>query len=54
MWSRLLFREGLSSRTWATLTMRSYLGYLIRSGHPVPSPDLVEVPKAPRVTGRVT
>jgi site-specific recombinase XerD len=48
--ARTLFRDGLSSRTRATLlsAVRSYLRYLIRSGHSVPSPDLVEIPKIAR------
>lgn len=49
--SRSLFRAGLSatSRSAMMSAVRSWLRYLSRAGEPVPSPDLIEMPKVPRL-----
>jgi len=46
-YSRSLFRDGLSPRSRSAMlsAVRSWLRYLARAGEPVPSPDLVDMPK---------
>ena len=48
--SRALLRDGLAPRSRAVLlsAVRAWLRYLTRSGHAVPSPDLVDMPRLPR------
>jgi len=48
--SRALYRAGMSAKSRAAMlsALRSCLRYLLREGHDVPSPDLIELPKIPR------